>query len=182
MAAVLRVMTPAGYNKVMDEWDIGNKSPVQIGQGVYKAQCATCHSVDGTANSGPTWFNLYGNEQPLADGSTIVADENYIRESILYPGRKIHAGYANVMPQFQGLLSDQQIDGIIAYMRTISDKGGPAEGEGEGEGQTDGADPEAGSESETEADSEQSSDDSTGTTSGAMDSGDGGEQTPSTPG
>ena len=142
MAAVLRVMTPAGYAKAMDEFDIGNKSPIDIGKGVYTSKCATCHSVDGSANSGPTWFNLYGYEQPMADGSKVLADENYIRESILNPGAKIHAGFANVMPQFQGLLNDAQLDGLIAYMKSLSDRGpapeeegeGTAEGEGEGEG------------------------------------------------
>lgn len=146
MAGVLRVMTPAGYAKAMDEFDIGNKSPVEIGNGVWQNKCATCHSVDGSANTGPTWLNLYGNEQPIADGTKVIADENYIRESILYPGRKLHAGYANVMPQFQGLLSDVQLDGLIAYMKTISDKGGPAP--------TDETDSEAGADAEADPNAE----------------------------
>lgn len=125
MAGVLRVMTQAGYEKALDEFDIGNKTPIEIGTGVYASKCATCHTTNGTANTGPTWMNLYGYEMPMSDGTTVLADANYIRESILVPGAKIHAGYSNAMPAFQGLLNEAQLDGVIAYMKSLSDKGGP---------------------------------------------------------
>lgn len=136
MAAVLRVMTPAGYAMAMDEFDIGNKTPIEIGNAVYASKCATCHSVDGSANTGPTWKNLYGYEQPMSDGSQVLADENYLRESILVPGAKVHAGYANAMPSFQGLLNDAQLEGLIAYMQSLSDKGPKPEAEGDTEAES----------------------------------------------
>lgn len=139
MAGVIRVMTHEGYAKALDEFDIGNKTPIEIGKGVYASKCATCHTVDGGSNTGPTWLNLYDYEQPMADGTTVLADENYLRESILVPGAKIHAGYANAMPAFQGLLNEAQLDGVIAYIRTLSDRG-PAE-EAEGDGDAEAGDP-----------------------------------------
>jgi cytochrome c oxidase subunit 2 len=139
MAGVLRVMTHAGYAKALDNFDIGNKSPIEIGKAVYASKCATCHTTDGGANTGPTWQNLFGYERPMSDGTTVMGDENYIRESILVPGAKIHAGFANAMPAFQGLLNDAQLDGVIAYMKSLSDRG-PAPAA------TGGADEEAGEE------------------------------------
>lgn len=133
MGAVLRVVPKAEYGNILASWNVGDLTPVELGQRVASAQCYICHSIDGSAGTGPTWKNLYDYEQPMADGSQVLADEDYIRESILVPGAKIHAGYANQMPSFQGLLSEAQLEGLIAYIRTLSDRyEPPAEGEGEG--------------------------------------------------
>jgi cytochrome c oxidase subunit 2 len=80
--------------------------------------CLGCHTVDGGAGTGPTWFNLYGEPVKLADGSTITADDAYIKESILEPQAKLVAGYESVlMPTFS--FSDEQIADIIAYLKTL---------------------------------------------------------------
>lgn len=55
----------------------------------------------------------------MSDGSTVIVDENYIRESILYPGNKVVAGYQNVMTPYEGRLSDDEITNIIEYLKTI---------------------------------------------------------------
>jgi cytochrome c oxidase subunit 2 len=134
MAAVLRVVRHGDYVDITEnKWATGDLTPVEIGQRVYVSKCATCHSVDGSGNVGPTWKGLYGADVPLADGRTVKGDENYIRESILEPGAKLHAGYANQMPSFQGLLNDAQLEGLIAYIRSLGDGAGggetpPAEG------------------------------------------------------
>jgi len=68
----------------------------------------------------------------LADGSTVLADDNYIRESILQPNAKIVAGYQPVMPSFQGLVSEDQILALTAYIKAQKDQpapGKPAAGE-----------------------------------------------------
>ena len=104
--------------------------------------------MDGSANTGPSWLNLYGYERSFSDGTTAVGDENYIRESILYPNAKIVAGYPGAMPSFQGLLNDQQLDGLIAYMKSLSDKGPAPAAEGES---AEGADAEATDETTSDA-------------------------------
>ncbi|MEM7754905.1 MAG: c-type cytochrome, partial [Planctomycetota bacterium] len=132
MGAILRVVPKTEYGTILASWDVGNKSPVEIGQAVAAGRCYICHSIDGSAGTGPTWLNLYGYEQPMADGSQVLADEDYLRESILVPTAKIHAGYPANMPSFQGQLSEAQLDGVIQYIRTLSDKWEPpVEGEGE---------------------------------------------------
>jgi cytochrome c oxidase subunit 2 len=81
--------------------------------------CITCHSVDGTKNTGPTFAGLFGRSEKMADGEMITVDENYMRESILNPGAKVVDGYQNVMPTFQGILKDQDIDALILYIKSL---------------------------------------------------------------
>jgi cytochrome c oxidase subunit 2 len=56
----------------------------------------------------------------LEDGRTITADENYIRESILDPGAKVVSGFKPVMPTFQGLVSEEQLNALVAYVKSLS--------------------------------------------------------------
>jgi cytochrome c oxidase subunit 2 len=80
--------------------------------------CLGCHTIDGSRGTGPTWFNLYGEQVRLANGSTVVTDDAYIKESILNPQAKIVAGFESVqMPAFQ--FTDEQITDIIAYIKTL---------------------------------------------------------------
>ncbi|MFQ5523798.1 MAG: c-type cytochrome [Acidimicrobiia bacterium] len=83
--------------------------------------CTACHSPDGAALVGPTWKGLFGKEETLGDGSTVLVDEAYLRESIVDPNAKIVQGYApNIMPQdFGTRLSDEEIDALIAYIKTL---------------------------------------------------------------
>ncbi len=125
MSAIIRVVPMATYVKWIQ--NAGSDKPLTgaaLGRAMYSAKgCASCHSVDGAAGTGPTWKNLYGYERPLTDGSSVVADENYIRESIYVPAAKIHQGYPNQMISYAGQINEEQLGGIIAYMQTLSDRG-----------------------------------------------------------
>lgn len=90
---------------------------VEAGEAIYDAQCAACHTTDGSTSIGPTWAGLYGSEVVLADGSTVVADDTYIAESIREPAAKVHEGFQPIMQAFD--LSDEEIDSLIAFMRTL---------------------------------------------------------------
>ena len=73
------------------------------GETLYKQRgCAGCHSVDGTKMTGPSFLNLYGSQHGLTSGDQVTVDENYVRESILYPKAKIVEGYQPVMPSYKG--------------------------------------------------------------------------------
>lgn len=78
--------------------------------------CRSCHQADNGFRA-PTLEGLYGREVTLSDGSKVIADEAYIRESLLDPKAKISAGYQAVMPSFDGVLSDQEISEIIEAMK-----------------------------------------------------------------
>lgn len=83
------------------------------------AVCLACHSTDGSALVGPTWKGLYGHDVALEDGTTVVADEAYLRESILDPMKKVVKGFPPSMPPFGGMLTDDQISDIIEYIKTL---------------------------------------------------------------
>lgn len=78
--------------------------------------CLACHSVDGSKGVGPSWQGLYNEPVTLADGSTIKADEGYIKESVLNPSAKIVKGYAAIMPAFTP--SDQELNALIAFIKS----------------------------------------------------------------
>jgi mono/diheme cytochrome c family protein len=102
-----------------DEGDDEGEGDAAAGETIAQAQCFTCHTIDGSTLVGPTWQGLYGHEVKLEDGSTVTADDEYIRESILQPNAKIVEGFPAAMPPFEGLLDDEQIANIIAYIKTL---------------------------------------------------------------
>ena len=94
-------------------------TPEGRGQALVLANgCAACHSVTGAAGIGPTWLGLFGHEVPLADGTTVTADEAYLHESIKAPQAKIVAGFENQLMPTYGF-TDEQINDIVAYIKTI---------------------------------------------------------------
>jgi len=82
--------------------------------------CNTCHSTDGSRLVGPSWKNLYGHEVELEDGTTVTADEEYLRESIVEPSAKIVKGFPPSMVPYDGL-SDSEINSLIAYIKSLSE-------------------------------------------------------------
>ncbi|NMW23845.1 c-type cytochrome, partial [Rhodanobacter denitrificans] len=82
--------------------------------------CVACHATDEKRLVGPGWGGLYNSKVSLADGSTITADDAYLRESIRQPNAKIVAGYpTSVMPAYDTLLKDDEVNAIVAYLHTL---------------------------------------------------------------
>jgi cytochrome c oxidase subunit 2 len=103
--------------------------PEEAGGVVFSRRCTQCHSVDGTAKTGPTLKGAFGAKHKMRDGTTVDVDENYIRESIMDPQAKVRDGYQPVMPTFKGILSDEEIGYLIQYLKTIGE-GGASEADG----------------------------------------------------
>jgi cytochrome c oxidase subunit 2 len=96
-----------------------SQTPEGRGQALVAANgCAACHSINGAPGIGPTWFGLFGRTETLTDGSTVVADEAYIHESIKAPQAKIVRGFENQLMPTYGF-TDDQIDDIVAYIKTL---------------------------------------------------------------
>ena len=103
--------------------------------------CSSCHLMDEQGRC-PNLRGLYGSHVLLSDGRTVVADDAYIRESILIPNAKIAAGFSpDIMPTFQGQLSEENILALVEYIRSLSGQKtgmfssheiGPTEGGGRG--------------------------------------------------
>src|SRR5205823_1832204 len=81
--------------------------------------CAMCHDV---ASLAPPLAGVFGSPVTLASGETVRADEAYIRESILNPRAKLVAGYAPIMPTFQGQLSEEELTQLVAYIKALAPK------------------------------------------------------------
>jgi len=84
--------------------------------------CPTCHTGADNAR-GPNLYNLYGRMVRTEDNRTVVADESYIRESILNPSSKIVYGFQNIMPTFQGQLNEDEMIEIIEYVKSLTYNG-----------------------------------------------------------
>ncbi len=80
--------------------------------------CSGCHSPNSTVRA-PPLEGIYGKPMPLQSGHVVTADESYIRDSILLPQKDVVAGYAPVMPTFQGRISEEELMQIIAYIRSL---------------------------------------------------------------
>ena len=116
------VMEPAQY----EAWMSGtNNGPLSaVGEKIFaELGCATCHRSD-TQGRGPNLQGVFGKPVQLEDGRMITADENYLRESILDPGTKVVKGFKPVMPTFQGLISEEQLNALVAYVKAL---GGPSQ-------------------------------------------------------
>lgn len=95
-------------------------TPVEGGKLLYTRRgCVQCHSLDGTAKAGPSFYNVFGTEQRMVNGEEIVVDENYIRESILEPQAKVRAGYRPVMPTYKGQLKDEEISALVQFIKSL---------------------------------------------------------------
>src|SRR6202050_2861037 len=118
MIGSIVVMEPAQYEAWMSG---GPAGPLSVtGEKIFaELGCSTCHRSD-TQGRGPNLQGVFGNPVALADGRTQIADENYIRECILDPGAKRVKGFQPIMPTFQGLVSEEQVNALVAYVKSLS--------------------------------------------------------------
>jgi len=122
MLGVVKVVSPQEYTGWLEEGAaLGEGLTLEeLGARLYIAKaCHTCHKIDGAASTGPTLKNLFAHAVPLEDGTQAIADENYLRESMLNPMSKIVAGFQPVMPTYQGILKDRELDALIAYIKSL---------------------------------------------------------------
>lgn len=99
-----------------------NKKPVdnavQKGQSLAQSKgCLSCHSIDGSSSLGPTWKGLFGKNETLENGKSIVVDEAYLAQSILSPNTEIVKGFSASMPPYD--FSEEEIKALIAYTKTL---------------------------------------------------------------
>ncbi|GAC1401159.1 MAG: cytochrome c oxidase subunit II [Pyrinomonadaceae bacterium] len=119
MGGWVEVMTPEDYERWLSGQG-GDLTPAQAGKKLSETLgCASCHGSEGEGGRCPAWKGLYNTQVKLDNGATAVANEDYIKESILNPGAKIVAGYGNIMPTFQGQVSEEQLLQLIAYIKSI---------------------------------------------------------------
>jgi cytochrome c oxidase subunit II len=122
MLATLEVHSPADYEAWLKNAANYLKTlpPVEAGKRLYRSRgCMQCHSIDGTAGTGPSFKGVYGKSVKLSDGKSVMVDDNYIRESILDPQAKIVDGFQPVMSTYKGLVSDDEITALIEFIKSL---------------------------------------------------------------
>jgi cytochrome c oxidase subunit 2 len=113
------VMEPAEYQTWL-AGGVPTGTLAQNGQALFsQLGCSTCHRFD-VQGRGPNLTGVYGKPVLLEDGRTVIADENYVRESILIPTAKVVSGFKPVMPSFQGQVSEEQLTSLVAYVKSLS--------------------------------------------------------------
>jgi cytochrome c oxidase subunit II len=120
-------MEPADYQAWLD----GGKaedSPVAAGEKLFQSQgCASCHTA-GPTQRGPSLAGIYGHEVKLQGGGTATVDDAYLRESIVQPMAKIVDGFLPIMPTFQGMVTEEQLLQLIAYVKSLQGPAGAGTG------------------------------------------------------
>ncbi len=118
------VMEPAEYARWLAA---GGPRPslAASGERLYRELgCSGCHDQRGPVRA-PPLYRLYGKTVALQGGDIVIADEKYIRDSILLPDSQIVVGYENLMPTFKGRISEEEIMEIIAYIKSIAETDPP---------------------------------------------------------
>ena len=127
MSAMVKILPIKVYEKWLTEAGSEDDDlPLdELGAKLYtKKACITCHTLDGSALVGPSYLQtsqMWGQERVFDDGSSATIDDNYIRNSILEPQSQIVAGYQGVMPTYQGVLNDRELDALIAFLKTLKE-------------------------------------------------------------
>ena len=107
-----------------DNWlsgNVSNQTPVEMGKELFETKlgCSSCHE-GGASQRGAHLENLFGTNVKLTDGNTVVANEDYIRNSILNPSSQIVEGYQPIMPTFKGQVTEEQLNSLVAYIKSLS--------------------------------------------------------------
>ena len=128
MLGKVHVLEEEGWERFVRDLPIDprdkKRKGVELGEYLYvQNNCVGCHSIDGSKNIGPSFLGLLNTERVVntANGQqTVVADENYIVESIKYPKAKLVVDYPeNQMPAFDGVINEEGIEAIILYMKSL---------------------------------------------------------------
>ncbi len=123
MLAPVTVMEPADFDTwVTAQTVLDILLPEERGMRLAELNgCVACHTLDGSPSVGPTWLGLFGSEELLADGASIIVDETYLLKSILDPNAQIVEGFLpDLMSKvYEQAFSQEEIEDLIAYIRSL---------------------------------------------------------------
>ena len=121
MRSNIRVVNKDRYEKWINRQikEANISDPVELGYRIYNNNCATCHSLDGSKIVGPSFQGLWGSNRAFEAGESLVADADYIRESIINPQAKIVKGYTEAkMNSFAGQFDEKQLGYLVEFLKT----------------------------------------------------------------
>jgi cytochrome c oxidase subunit 2 len=124
MIGWVTAMEPSDFQAWLGGGGPAAASPVAAGEKLFNdLACNTCHMASGQGR-GPVLTGIFGKPVQLVGGGTVTVDESYVRESIVNPQAKVVSGFQPIMPTFQGLVTEEQLLQLIAYVRSLSQMGG----------------------------------------------------------
>ena len=118
MIGTVYVMEQDAYQQWLSGGALTGSMSARGEQLFQQLACNTCHLGDGTGR-GPALTGVFGSQVKLGNGQTVVADESYVRESILNPQAKLVEGYQPLMPTFQGLINEDGVMSLIEYVKSL---------------------------------------------------------------
>ncbi|MDB5577779.1 MAG: coxB [Bradyrhizobium sp.] len=121
MTGRIVVLTPAAF----EQWLTAQSTPGSLagrGEGIFRnLGCSGCHGNNASNVRAPALEGLFGRPVPLSDNSIVIADERYIRDSILLPRSQIVASFDPVMPSYEGRISEDDLIAVVAYIKSLAD-------------------------------------------------------------
>jgi cytochrome c oxidase subunit II len=118
MIGEVTVLTPDDYEK----WTASSTSGMSLaqnGERLFASMgCNACHSGNAAAR-GPNLAGVYGTKLTLANGSEVLVNDAYLRDAILNPSQHVTAGYAPIMPTYQGQISEDGLIDLVEYLKTL---------------------------------------------------------------
>jgi len=118
MGGRIVVMEPADYERWLTGGAAEESLPAAGERLFARLGCTTCHRADGSGR-GPSMVGRFGKSEKLASGEAVLIDEGYVRESIVNPQAKLVAGYPPLMPTFKGLVTEDGLLQLIAYIKSL---------------------------------------------------------------
>jgi cytochrome c oxidase subunit 2 len=112
------VLEPQDYARWLGRGDVPMSLAAQGERVFHTFGCSGCHSENSQIHA-PLLDGIYGKPVPLADGTVVIADDQYLRDKILLPNKQIPAGYEPVMPTFQNRISEEELTAVIAYLKSL---------------------------------------------------------------
>lgn len=132
MAGQVIALSPPDYEAWLAQGATGREPLASAGENLYqRLGCTGCHMAGPTAGMtvrAPGLQDLYGKRVQLENGRSVIADEGYLRESVLRPRAKMVAGYQPIMPVFENQVSEEELVQLIAYLKTLRSAEGGTEG------------------------------------------------------
>jgi len=120
MLARLVVLDPADYQDWLQNSGSHDDLAAQ-GKALFRQYgCTGCHESQAAAGRAPPLENLFGRQVALADGSHVLADDGYLRDSILLPQKQVVAGFAPIMPTYSNLLDEEAVQRLVVYIRSLA--------------------------------------------------------------
>ncbi len=122
MTGRLVLMSPVDYSRWSAAQPQADNAAKQ-GEGLFNSLgCSGCHAKNSSVHA-PDLHNVYGHPVQLSDGRSVIADEAYLRDSILLPEKDVVAGFDPIMPSFRGQVNEEQIMQLVAYLKSLSTPG-----------------------------------------------------------